>query len=140
MLPTIQLGSLFISELIGKEIISDTYKSINNSVTSIHEFNEVSVNIILEELDILKKIEIVNSLFNEIEGIGNKTKILALNNLHEISDKIKEELQEIKKDIKYSQTLYLASWRNKPYLVKLKKLRNHCSILDNRLDLVLKLG
>ena len=79
MLPTIQLGSLFISELIGKEIISDTYKSINNSVTSIHEFNEVSVNIILEELDILKK----------IEGIGNKTKILALNNLHEISDKIK---------------------------------------------------
>ena len=79
MLPTIQLGSLFISELIGKEIISDTYKSINNSVTSIREFNEVSVNIILEELDILKK----------IEGIGNKTKILALNNLHEISDKIK---------------------------------------------------
>ena len=89
MLPTIQLGFFFISELIGKEIISDTYKSINNSVTSIREFNEVSVNIILEELDILKKIEIVNSLFNEIEGIGNKTKILALNNLHEISDKIK---------------------------------------------------
>ena len=140
MLPTIQLGSLFISELIGKEIISDTYKSINNSVTSIHEFNEVSVNTILEELDILKKIEIVNSLFNEMEGIGNKTKILALNNLHEIADKIKEELQEIKKDIKYSQTLYLASWRNKPYLVKLKKLRNHSYILDNRLDLVLKLG
>ena len=35
MLPTIQLGFFFISELIGKEIISDTYKSINNSVTSI---------------------------------------------------------------------------------------------------------
>jgi len=52
MLPTIQLGFFFISELIGKEIISDTYKSINNSVTSIREFNEVSVNIILEELDI----------------------------------------------------------------------------------------
>ena len=140
MLPTIQLGSLFISELIGKEIISDTYKSINTSISNIQSCNESIINSMLEELDIIKKIEIVNSLFGEIEGIDNKTKILALNNLHEIADKIKEELEEIQKDIKYCQTLYFVSWRSKPYLTKLKNLSKHSKILDNRLDLVLKLS
>jgi len=139
MLPTIPIGSLFISELIGKEVISDTYKNINSSLTNIESFNEENVNQVIEELDINKKIGIVNSLFENIESEHDKTKILALNNLHDISNKIERELDEIHKDLEYTKTIYFSYFRSKPYFQKLKKLKVHSKILDNRLDIVLKL-
>jgi hypothetical protein len=139
MLPTLPLGSLFISELIGKEVILETYHGINSSLSSIQSFNLESVNLVLERLDISKKIEIVNSLFDERDEALDKTLVLALNNLHEISEKIEKELVEIKKDIEYSKTLYFSYLRSKPYFEKLKKLETHSQILDSRLDLFLRL-
>lgn len=139
MLPTLPLGSFFISELIGKEVILETYHGINSSLSSIQSFNLESVNLVLERLDIAKKIEIVNSLFEDRDDVLDKTIVLALNNLHEISEKIEKELVEIKKDIEYSKTLYFSYLRSKPYFEKLKKLECHSSILDSRLDLFLRL-
>ena len=140
MLPSIPLGSLFISELIGKEVILETYHGVNSSLSSIQSFNMESVNMVLETLDISKKIEIVNSLFEENQTETDKTRVLALNNLHEIAEKIKKELEEIKKDIEYSKTIYFAYLRSKPYFDKLKKLERHSKILDSRLDLFLKVS
>jgi hypothetical protein len=139
MIPALPIGSLFITELIGKEVITDTMKGINSSLSSIQSFNLENVNIVLEQLDISKKIEIVNSLFESIECEMDKTKILALNNLHEISEKIEKELVEIKKDIEYTSTIYFSYFRSKPYFDKLKRLEKHSFILDNRLDLFLRL-
>ena len=139
MLPALPLGSLFISELIGKEVILETYHGINSSLSSIQSFNLESVNLVLERLDISKKIEIVNSLFEGRDEVLDKTIVLALNNLHEISEKIEKELVEIKKDIEYSKTLYFSYLRSKPYFEKLKKLECHSKILDSRLDLFLRL-
>lgn len=139
MLPALPIGSFFISELIGKEVILETYHGINSSLSSIQSFNLESVNLVLERLDIAKKIEIVNSLFEDRDDVLDKTIVLALNNLHEISEKIEKELVEIKKDIEYSKTLYFSYLRSKPYFEKLKKLECHSSILDSRLDLFLRL-
>ncbi len=140
MLPTLPLGSLFIGELIGKEVILETYHGINSSLYSIQSFNMESVNMVLENLDIAKKIEIVNSLFVENHLETDKTKVLALNNLHEIADKIKNELDEIKKDLDFCKTLYFSYFRSKPYFEKLKKLERHSKILDSRLDLYLRIS
>jgi len=139
MLPALPIGSFFISELIGKEVILETYHGINSSLSSIQSFNLESVNLVLERLDIAKKIEIVNSLFEDRDDVLDKTIVLALNNLHEISEKIEKELVEIKKDIEYSKTLYFSYLRSKPYFEKLKNLECHSSILDSRLDLFLRL-
>ena len=139
MLPTLPIGSLFLSELIGKEIISDTYHGINSTLSQIESFDIRHVNNCLEKLDILKKIEIINSIFENYQCEGNKTKIMSLNNLHEIADKIKMELEEIKKDLEYSKTIYFSYLRSQPYFEKLKKLNLHCDILDQRLKLFLLL-
>lgn len=136
MLP---LGSLFLTELIGKEMISDSYKNINSSIYNIRSFDIEYVNHVLEDLDILKKIEIVNSLFENIEIEHNKTKVIALNSLHDIADKIQKELTEIKKDIEYTKTIYFSYFRSKPYFEKLNKLKNHSKILDQRMNLVLQI-
>ena len=140
MLPTLPLGSLFLGELIGKEVIIDTYHGVNASMSSIKSFNMESVNTLLEHLDISKKIEIINSLFIENELETNKTKVLALNNLHEIVEEINKELDEIKKDLEYCKTIYFSYFRSKPYFDKLKKLENHTKLLDSRLDLYLKIS
>jgi hypothetical protein len=134
------ITSILISELIGKEVISDTVKGINSSIISIESFNINKVNDVLEELDIIKKIEIVNSLFDNHNLETDKTKVIALNNLHEISEKIMKELEEINKDIEYTKTIYFSYFRSSPYFEKLNKLKKHCYILDQRMDLVLRLS
>ena len=133
------ITSIIISELIGKEVISDTIKGINSTISNIESFNIEKVNDVLEELDIIKKIEIVNSLFENNNLEMDKTRVMALNNLHEISEKIMKELEEINKDIEYTKTIYFSNFRSSPYFEKLKKLKKHCRILDQRMELVLRL-
>ena len=72
--------------------------------------------------------------------ILQKTLSLELNNLHEISDKINEELEIIKKDIEYNKTLYFSNLRANKYNKNLENLKKHTRILDKRLDLFFKLS
>ena len=60
----IPVGLIFTSELIGKEVLGETSKSIYHSISNISSFNEIFLNQVIEELDLLKKIEIVNSLYD----------------------------------------------------------------------------
>ena len=132
---------LITSELIKNEIIHDTAKEIYGFVTGIYHHNEPKLNIALEELDIVKKIELIEVIFTQysLDTLGNETQILAINNLHDISIKIKEELEEIKKDLKEYEKLYFKWFRSTPHLNKLDNLKRHCRILNERLDLFTKL-
>ena len=140
-MPFLTSGILLTSEVVGKEVISGTAGNIYNLLSGINEFNLAHVNEILEELDLNKKIEIVESLFdNNKTDFTKKTYNLALNNLHEISQKIQDELETIKKDIEYTNTLYFKRFRSLSYLGSLKNLKKHSKILDERLNLVIRLS
>ena len=125
--------------LVSSEVVSNTMKNIYESINGINENDIPHITDLLERLDIKKKIEITESLFKENKNIKNDTLKIALNNLHQITIKIKSELEEIGKDIEYSKTLYFQSFRTLPYMEKLEKLKNHNELLDNRLDLTIKL-
>ena len=125
--------------LVSTEVVSNTMKNIHDSINGIHENDVPHIIELLEKLDLKKKIEITQSLFKENKNIKNDTLKIALNNLHEITIKIKKELEEINNDIEYSKTLYFQSFRTMPYVEKLDKLKNHNDLLDNRLDLTIKL-
>jgi hypothetical protein len=130
-------GIILSSDLVSKEIVSSTVSKIYNSITGISEYNLEHINELLEEFDLYKKIEIVESIFeNNILDITKKTFNIALNNLHEISEKISLELEILKNDIEHSKTLYLKNFK---YIKILENLKRHSKILDNRLDLFLKL-
>ena len=125
--------------LVSAEVVSNTMKNIHDAINGIHENDVPHIIELLEKLDLKKKIEITQSLFKENKNIKNDTLKIALNNLHEITIKIKKELEEINNDIEYSKTLYFQSFRTMPYVEKLDKLKNHNDLLDNRLDLTIKL-
>lgn len=141
MLP---VGLIFTSEIIGKEIIGETSKGIFGLLTGINEFNIPHVNTILEELDIYKIVEIVESLFEEINK-GQHTieyipaQIMAYKNLHEINVKIKEELESLKENIELSKQYWFTYFRTAPYHGNLINLKRFKKILDSRLELVFRL-
>ena len=128
------------SDLISSEIIKETSKKIYSSIYNINNNNIPIINNIIEYLDIKNKIEIVNSLFEENKNKRNtNTQIIALNNLHNISEIIEKELNEIQKQIEYNNSIYLSYFFGYNYSDNLNKLRKHSNILDNRLDLAIKL-
>ena len=133
-------GILLSGDIVSKEIVSTTVSNIYKTITGISEYNLEHINELLEELDLYKKIEIVESIFeNNKLDISKKTYNIALNNLHEISEKISNELETLKNDIEHYKTLYLKNFRNHNYVKILQNLKRHSKILDNRLDLLLKL-
>jgi|TARA_B110000261_G_C12963749_1_gene309662 hypothetical protein len=140
-MPFLTSGMILTSEVVSREVISGTAGKIYNSLSGISEFDLAHVNTLLEDLDLNKKIEIVESLFdNNRFDPTKKTFNIALNNLHEISEKISSELEEIKKNIEYTKTLYFRSLRTHKYIKHLDNLKKHSKILDNRLELVIKLS
>ena len=141
MLPIIIPSVMIGSELIKREIITDTTRGIYNIMSGIYGYNIPKINEIIEELDIKKKIELIDIIFDTYSEklIGDNILVLTLNNLHDISLKIKNELEEIKKDIEIYKNLYFSYFRSKPYLNKLENLKLHCKIMNERLDLFTKL-
>tara|TARA_Y200000002_G_C22589983_1_gene624775 strand:+ start:607 stop:1038 length:432 start_codon:yes stop_codon:yes gene_type:complete len=140
-MPFLTTGMILTSDVVSREVISGTTGTIYRLLSGISEFDLEHVNQLLEELDLNKKIEIVESLFdNNRYEPTKKTFNIALNNLHEISEKISLELKEIKKDIEYTKTLYFKQFRSHKYMKNLENLKKHSKILDNRLDLVIKLS
>ena len=143
MLPV--AGIVFTSEIIGKEIIGETSKGIFGLLSGISEFDIPYINTIFEDLDIMKTIELVESLFKEKTESQNMimltdTQILALNNLHDISTKIKKELELIKSGIEESKNYWFKFFRTAPYHQNLENLKRYKRILDSRLDIALKIN
>lgn len=143
MLPV--AGLMITSEIIGKEIIGETSKGIFGLLSGISEFDIPYINTIFEDLDILKTIELVESLFKEKTENQNTimlshSQILALNNLHDINTKIKGELELIKKGIEESKDLWFKYFRTAPYHKNLENLKRYKKILDSRFDIALKIN
>ena len=143
MLPV--AGLMITSEIIGKEIIGETSKGIFGLLSGISEFDIPYINTIFEDLDILKTIELVESLFKEKTENQNTimlshSQILALNNLHDINTKIKDELELIKKGIEESKDLWFKYFRTAPYHKNLENLKRYKKILDSRFDIALKIN
>jgi len=141
MLP---VGLIFTSEIVGKEIIGETSKGIFGLLSGINEFNIQYVNGILEELDIYKVVELVESLFYDAHREHHSfdfipAQLLAYKNLHEINIKIKQELEELKKSIEDSKEFWFKSFRTPPYHKIIENLKRHKRILDRRLELLLRL-
>ena len=138
------IESFLITNLIGKELIGqaihDSTKSIYGNLTDVMN-NEFTFKELLESIDIVSKIDIVNSFMSVLDSKKNISDVLhkALNYLHEITEKINKEIVEIKKDIELHKTLWFHNFRTPIYKTKIENLIKHTKILDTRLDLIIKL-
>ena len=140
------IESMLIGSLLGKEFISQTITSTTN--TTYNNFlelvsnKEFKFNHLIEKLDIKSKIKIIEKLIIEI----NQKKLhqtdtihLALVDLHEIIEKINNELNEVNKKYKIYEQSWFKFLQTNPYSILIKSLTNHNNIMEKRLDLLLKL-
>jgi len=137
MLESIIISSLIKKELIG-QTIGESTKSIFHQLGGMLEHKEFKD--IITELDLKPKIDIVNDLINKIDheemnDVVHKT----LHYLHDIIDLINKEIKEINNEILEHKKLWFHNFRHASYLVKIENLIKHNTILDKRLDLLIKI-
>ena len=142
MEPLIIASSLLFGREVVSQTISSSTKNILTGVTSILDDEDFIFNKILNECDLISKVEIINSyvqeLHNDASDFNESTKI-ALKHIEDILKKIENEIEEIKKQIKIHQELWFHRFRTPCYKSLLDNLLVHIRVLDERFNLLIKI-
>ena len=140
MEPGVAITTNLVSALIGRQIlgqaISDASFSIYGSVGSIFSYN-TDVGDTLNKLDIKERVKTVDSLISHITECNN-TITGCLESLHEIIILIREDLKQIDFKIKEHKQKYICNWRHLNCRKEIKNLTIHSTLLDTRLDYLIK--
>jgi predicted transcriptional regulator len=106
-----------------------------SSYEGFDKFNQVLV-----ETDLKDKIDLVQSIVDEIENTGElKTSVKkSVNSVHEAITKILEHLESVKKLKENHSQKYFASWRSVDCSPQISAIQRSIKILEARLDLMIK--
>lgn len=126
------------------QTIKTTSTGIINTISYISTYNKVDLTYIkkdLDEFDLENKITIINKFIEEIENKKNIKESIkySIISLHDVLEKINNEINKIKEDIEYHQTKYLNSWRSLDCSNKLEIIEKNNKLLDNRFEMLVKL-
>jgi hypothetical protein len=139
MIETAIITTLFKKEMIC-QTITNTTKTAYNEITDLMSNKDFLFKSILEDLDLIEKIGIIDSLIKSLElDEINDTVNLSLHSLHNIIDKINNEISKINEEIINHNKKWFSSIRPSQYLSLVERLKIHKKIMDERLDLLLKL-
>ena len=132
-----------IGGMIGKEMynqaIAETTHQLYSEINYLISYNDFNFKSILENLDIINKIEIINDLLKNYDNITDKSIEKCVKSVIDIIHKINNEINEIKVLIEQHEEKWFYKWRSNPYSRKIENLINHSKIMDNRLDLLIKI-
>ena len=140
---TALIGSEIISVLIGRQIvtqaISDASNSIYNSITGIVFYSE-DVNLILSELDLGSKLQVLEELLKNLTNYKNKNSIIdiSLEHLHDMMLKIKRDINIISNKLEQHKNKLFHNYRKVNCKKELLQLKKHSRILNERLELFFK--
>lgn len=138
------VGKAFV--LLGNVMISNTItnmiSNINEITTCFKSMKSTDAEKILyelETLDIFATLNVIESLMRNI-NYNNPTIEICINNLKEIINKILIEVDTLHTMTNYNKSLwFFQSWRSYDYNNNFKNLSTYKKVLDNRLDLFIKM-
>ena len=142
MEPLILASSLLFGREVVSQTISSSTKNILTGVSSILDDEDFIFNKILNECDLISKVEIINSYVQELHDDAsdfNESTKIALKHIEDILKKIENEIEEIKKQIKEHQELWFHRFRTPCYKSLLDNLLVHIRVLDERFNLLIKI-
>ncbi len=133
-----------VSTLIGNDLltkaISDTAGTIYNLLYGLVELQDPILERAIDELDVKAQIKCVESIIGNLDK-GNITKSLniSLEQLHDIICRIREDLKQINSNFNQHQQKYFYYYRKIDNSLEILNLRRHKKILDQRLDMFMKI-
>ena len=146
------IETLIVGSILGREVISQSVTEVTkltySNLKTLLENDEFIFKNLLEELDINVKIQIIESIIrdldnnklNKLEGTKLSKPIhICLINLHNIIEKINKEIIQIKDKSKEQTQLWFSRFRSNPVIYLIENLKKHTKIMDNRLELLIKL-
>ena len=137
--------TLVISSLLGNQVLNHTIgeatKSAYVSIGDLLVNDKFHFKELLENLDIRLKIEIINDIISKFD---NKIKLhksinICFKNLHLIIDKINTEIENINIGIEEHDKKWFKNFRANNVSIKINNLKRHSEIMDNRLNILIKL-
>lgn len=129
-------GIASVSKSFLTHMIYDSYDLIKD--TAAH--NNPYLQEIINDMDLHADFKVIGALLEEIsDDKTNKAVGICLKNVSDMVQEIKSELEAIKQEIIEHEARWFAGWRTPNYEKNIKNLIKHKKILDNRVDLLIKL-
>jgi len=132
-----------VSTLIGNDImtkaISDSAGSIYHLLYGFIDISDPLLEKTIDELDVNAQIRSVETMLTQITSDHDSKSIqLSLEQLHEIICRIREDLKQIKENHENHKLKYFYRYRRPDNSLQITNLRKHKQILDQRLDMFMR--
>ena len=141
MTSAVALLSVYAGQMF-QETTKNIFVKIFDIVNEKHDY----VKEIIESLDLISKVEIIESIIRDINEYmklnnikPNHTLDLAIVQLSNIITTIHSDLHNVKKGVEYHKTLWFNSFRTPEYLKIIEKIKLDKKTLDSRLDNMIKI-
>lgn len=139
----IALLSITGTDIIVKALTVTTTTTLNliKHLTSLDQPSLNQIKKDLEDLDLEKEVLVINAFIEELNEdyyIKNSVKI-ALENLNSILIKINEEIETIKTVVNDHNEKWFNTWRSFDCGECINNIKQHYTILEKRMDMVIKL-
>lgn len=140
----IYVGGRIITELLERDLIIRSITATNTKICGIlseYFYGEELFKMSLEKLDIQHKLEVIESFIHSLPKTDTETStvLIALHGIEDISVRIHDELDKIKKKIQDHKQKYFYWLRTVDITYDLMNLEGHVQNLDRRFDLFIKI-
>ena len=132
-----------VSTLIGNDImtkaISDSAGTIYNLLYGFIDISDPLLEQTIDTLDVKEQIRSVETMITQITSHHDSKSVqLSLEQLHEIICRIREDLKQIRDNHTAHRERYFYQYRKPDNSVQIANLRKHKQILDQRLDMFMR--
>ena len=138
------IGGRIIGDMLERDLIVRTISATNAKIFGViadYLYGEGLAKSTIERLDIVHKLEVIESYVAELpkDTVIEKSALLALNGIHQICERIHDELAAIKQKLEDHKQKYFYYMRSVDISVDLAKVEQHVQNLDNRFSLFLSI-
>ena len=136
------IGGRIIGDMLERDLIVRTISATNAKIFGViadYLYGESLAKATIERLDIVHKLEVIENYVSELpkEKQEDKSALVALNGIHQICERIHEELANIKQKLEDHKQKYFYYMRSVDISTDLANVEQHVNNLDNRFRLFL---
>jgi hypothetical protein len=141
---SIMLGSITgisLASNLSQAIIKTSIRNTFNLISNIVRYNYTQINEIINEYDLIAKLEIIEALIKDIENENNEKKSISksLDNLRIVIENIHNLLKKIDIIIKQHNEKYFSKWRSLNYEDDIYELKRNIKLMDIRYSMFLEI-